>query len=215
MFGLLDEFNVKPFRLIEVVKLLNMRSSNLDLHTMLDKALKNPEYQPRPLAESLPSALLDNPKDRIWASGAILVYVYKILLYMSMGSQWDPVVAQAKWDAWEAEHPDLLPHQRLSFLGVDLTSERRFRRVPLQEQSESNPCFRSYTMEDWGRAWVLLNYLRECRDRPWTLFKAKREPARIELLWRSNQTLDSILAQAVRDMLDYLQSMDSETWTAL
>lgn len=106
------------------------------------------------------------------ASG--VAFVYRILVHMKCGREgaWRAEEADAAWEEYAATQQVIPDGFNKVDLLVDYIDNKRFKCYPDDQTGvPSHLLYLGYHLEDWSRAWILLNYIRNTVQAPWQLYK--------------------------------------------
>lgn len=198
---LIKKYNIN-FPLHDTAKAINARvepdSYLMGLFNAIDEDIN---YIPRPKTEFIKSGKLapptkNNVPQEVHVAVACMLFVYRILRWMSMGKSWNSQEAKRAWKEWEQKHPDARKEDKLLAFRTDLDGERRFKRV---DSPNSAKVYMNYDIEDWGRCLHILTSVCLASKRPYEHLAFKHKAAKFIMVPYDD---DSAEEEEVMDLVE-------------
>lgn len=177
-----------------IAKAINEHTNDQYILSSLDLVMREKMRQPLIKYEFMDTRVAPEPGTvgGVSISWTGMAYVYKLLCHMTKGGDWDADLARDQWG-----DPDGDTYKSVfSRFGADLVDKKRFQRHEGSDANESPLIYLGYTVEDWNRAFVLMNYIRLQREKPWHLLATKRSHTVHQQFWAP---ADSTARKARRD----------------
>ncbi|KAL1873053.1 hypothetical protein Daus18300_004196, partial [Diaporthe australafricana] len=155
----------------------------------MEKVRQDPGLEPRFLNQSMPDGLKEGSGNPVSVRATVIAYVYRLLTRMTKGADFAPRDGQykSKWDAYRSQHGSANDKQGVKLMRINF-DDKGYRFVRKYEEDGTTPLdnaqfYFGYDIEDWNRAWVLFNWIRQKRNQPWSMMKVTREVKHMKLYW--------------------------------